>query len=105
MALRVIDYSSEIASGRLILCVGPDAWNDLSAFLRVNEGYVAPDRVMNWPWFTPAETASISERLGRIATQIETERAERIRKYAAQPAARDVRVAIVSPDGIGPGAA
>jgi len=67
LALRLHDFSSPIAEGRLVFCGGPDPWSSLEAYLIRHPGYLVPDRVLCMPWFDPATVADVSRRLNDLS--------------------------------------
>ncbi|MEE8170256.1 MAG: glycosyltransferase, partial [Phycisphaerae bacterium] len=78
MVLQVHDFSAALQSGRLLLFGGDDAWIQLRSFLEGNPGYLAPERLLNWPWFTPADVSDATARLADIGAAVHRRRAERI---------------------------
>ncbi len=76
MALHLHDFSAAIDAGRLCLFVGESAWDELRRFLQSNPGYLAPDRILAWPWFDPREVARLTQRLADINKAVARQRAE-----------------------------
>lgn len=70
LALRLHDFSVEIAAGRIVLCAGDDPWAQLRQFLIENHGYLVPDRVLCRPWYEQAYVTELSRRLEGLANEV-----------------------------------
>ncbi len=75
LALQLRDFSQELRQGRLLLFVGSDPWGEMLDFLCNNAGFLTPERVLCWPWFTSADIAAVSDRLLAVSTEVATRRA------------------------------
>lgn len=99
--LRLYDFSAELLQGRLLLFVGPDAWQGLERFLVEHDGYVEPLRILSWPWFDAPQVAEVSQRLSGINSRLAAHRAAEFgvsvaRKPLAKPKAQKPIVAVLS---------
>lgn len=106
MVLRLHDFAADIDAGRLCVFAGPRAWEQLADFMRAREGYLAPDRVVSWPWYEPGDVAEISNRLSRLSDEAAKSRHSAIE--TARGAARAaVRLLLLAPEAreTGPGVA
>lgn len=118
LVLHLYDFADAIRAGRLLLFVGDRAWEDLPAHLREHDGYLAPERLLNWPWFTPADVAHATERLSQLSAAMARHRAESLQALArcdspsptadsspgvdaANATRRRIRLAIYCPQGDG----
>lgn len=121
LVLRVHDFADAIRAGRLLLFVGQSAWEDLSAYLLDHDGYLASERLLNWPWFTPSDVSQATERLSRLSAALARFRADQrqallhAHRSSLQPSAalplrdhpaatdsrRPVRLAVYCPHGDG----
>jgi hypothetical protein len=79
MALRLHDFSRDLAARRLWPLVGEAAWEQLRAALLAEPGLLPPDRVLAWPWFTPAESHDLRTRLTTLATEVGRHRENALR--------------------------
>ncbi len=66
LALRVHDFSAAFREHRLLVFTGPDGWAHLGQFLIENDGYLAPERMLSWPWFDAQVIADVSQRLADV---------------------------------------
>ncbi|MFH1420274.1 MAG: glycosyltransferase [Planctomycetota bacterium] len=66
LTLRVYDFSAALRDHRLLVFTGPDAWTHLGQFLVENDGYLAPERMLSWPWFDAKRIAEVSHRLAEV---------------------------------------
>ncbi len=80
LALRLHDFSAEIAAGRIVLCAADDPWAQLQDFLRDNPGYLVPDRVLCRPWFEQAYVSELSGRLERLANEARRQEGTKARR-------------------------
>jgi len=100
LVLHVVDLSAAIAARRLILILDQDPWAVLRSFLRNNPGFLAPQRVLAWPWLTRDEHQEIATRINALAAEITAERDEsaaRLRSKLRPPSASaGTIIAIVS---------
>lgn len=78
LSLRLHDYSDDLRRGRLLIFAGPDAWRQLESFLFVHDGFLTPERVLSWPWFTPVDIEHISRTLSELASRVAQHRAGRL---------------------------
>ncbi len=65
-ALSLHDFSADLARRRLVIFTGPRAWDDCCSFLLDHPGFLAPERMLGWPWFDPKTIAELSARLGAL---------------------------------------
>lgn len=103
MILRVIDLSAAISAQRLVMLTADDGWRQLRNFLDAHAGFLAPSRVLAWPWFTNDQHHVIAARLTKLATELSADRdAElaRIRTRSAAPEGNAVAVVSLSPQPI-----
>ncbi len=85
LALSLHDFSIALARRRLVIFTGLRAWDDCRSFLLDHPGFLAPERMLGWPWFDPRTIADLSARLG--ALQADSARArERFAAGRAQDA-------------------
>lgn len=75
LALRLVDFSRDAIAGRFVLLAGPDPWDDLADFLRQNDGYLTPERVLAWPWFEAGDIADVTARLHQVGRDLNRDRA------------------------------
>ncbi len=54
-ALMLYDFTVAGREGRLVLCVGPAAWEQLRRFLAACPGYLPPERTLALPWIDAAQ--------------------------------------------------
>jgi hypothetical protein len=85
-ALRLHDWSPAIAAGRLVLLLCP--LEQLAArlidWLDRHGGHLCPDRIMMWPWSTPAELAACRSAVQQAYEQTERRRADALARAAAE---------------------
>ena len=62
-ALMLYDMAATALAGRLILCVGPTAWDQMGAFLESQPGYLPPERTLALPWIDAAQMRSIQQHM------------------------------------------
>lgn len=79
LALRLFDYSDEIRAGRLVLFTGDRAWEELRGFLCEHPGYLEPQRILSWPWFTSELIGEVTARLGEVNSTLAASRGKRSR--------------------------
>ncbi len=93
--LSLHDFSRDIRRRRLLLFVGPSAWDKAARFLTEHAGFLLPDRVLAWPWMDKSEVHNVSQRLTALQADV-----NRARQSAPPPAVaapkRSPRVWIVS---------
>lgn len=99
--LRLYNFSREIREGRLLLFIGPNAWQDLERFLTENDGYREPQRILSWPWFDRPQIAEITQRLTEMNARLAAHRAGGLaaclsRKPVSTNAPTPPRLAILS---------
>ena len=82
-ALRLHDLSRLIRRGRLLLFVGPDAWDRLVHHLVDRPGFLPPERALAWPWFSRTDVRALSERISSMLSEV----GERRNENAADPGA------------------
>lgn len=75
--LGLHDFAADIDRRRLTLFTGPEAWEDGRAFFLSEEGFLAPRRMLAWPWFDPETIALASDRLAAVQTAVAEDRAAR----------------------------
>jgi len=80
LVLRLHDFSRDVEAGRLVLLNGPDAWDQYRRFLLQHDGYLVPERILSWPYFSTATAMDISSRVSLINSGVEAARAENFRK-------------------------
>lgn len=76
-ALSLHPLADVIRQQRLLLFVGPDAWDHLVEHLIESPGFLVPDRTLAWPWFNRADVRTLTERLTAIPARVAKERNER----------------------------
>ena len=88
-ALQLRDFAADIDRRRLLVFVGPSAWDECRQFLTQHEGFLLPERILSWPWFEPETAAFASNQLAAIQTSVAKHRTESrpvaVVKTAAQP--------------------
>lgn len=77
LAICLHDFAADLERGRLLIFAGSGAWDDLHRFLLEQNGYLAPDRVLSWPHFSPSDVHAISTRLTAISQDVAVQRAAR----------------------------
>ncbi len=77
LILRLYDFSADLAAGRLLIFAGPQAWHDCRDFLIRRDGYLPPERVLAWPWFTPEHVAHVQQQAAWLHREMATGRATR----------------------------
>lgn len=106
LALRLHDYSAELASRRVAFIFGPlnQLGTSLSNFLLANEGYLITERVMRWPWLTDEQVQQLQRDIEYAAGKASSARAaamnevqEQWRKLKPNPQADVPRVAVITP--------
>ena len=101
-SLRLHDFTSDIRRRRLLLFAGPGAWRECGDFLAEHRGFVAPTRVLHWPWFDRETVAHIAMQLTSLQADVARRRAEtkalgkRPRLNGPKPVASIARVAVLS---------
>lgn len=105
LVLTLHDFSQSIAEGRLCLFGGDTAWDDLEAHLLENAGYLVPDRIVSWPWFSPRDVADISDRLTRTAGAVTAHRRKQLDAARQAGPRHDADLLILAPESAGDGAA
>jgi len=102
LSLRLHDFASETAAGRVVLCAGEDPWAQLGQFLIDNSGYLTPDRMLCRPWYEQAYVSELSGRLERLAGEVDRARlGAKARRHEGTKARREgdvqeFRIALVS---------
>ncbi len=96
-ALSLHPFADMLRQRRLLLFVGPDAWDHLVDFLIESPGYLIPDRTLAWPWFNRGDVRLLTERLTAIPPRVTQARIENAaRDPEAQGAGNALRVFIGS---------
>jgi hypothetical protein len=90
LILRLHDLAADLGGERLVLtaCDAGDLSGKLLAWLDRHPGHLCPDRMMMWPWQTPAEIAPLRAALEAVYRQIEERRAAALndtRRRLAEP--------------------
>lgn len=67
-ALMLYDFTDAAAAGRLVLCVGHDAWDQLRGFLAECRGYLPPERTLALPWIDATQMRTIQAELQALQT-------------------------------------
>ncbi len=96
MVLRVVDLSAALAAQRLVLMVGEDGWSRLQQFLTANPGFLAPQRVLAWPWLTRDAQHDVASRLTTLAANISAARETPAQRNTASAPRTGQAIAIVS---------
>ena len=65
LALRLRDFSQDLALGRLVLLLGPDPAELFQEFLTNNPGYNIASQAMIWTWLTTQENKIYADELSR----------------------------------------
>ncbi|MCB9853761.1 MAG: hypothetical protein H6819_11740 [Phycisphaerales bacterium] len=73
---RLHDLSAMIRRRRLLVFVGPDAWDHLVEHLVEFPGYLTPERSLAWPWFSRADVRTLAERITRMQARVSERRLE-----------------------------
>ncbi len=81
LVLRLHDFSEAMARRRLLFFVGPESWEKLRDFLLAHDGFLSPDRVLAWPWFTQSVISETTDRLAAIHSAVAQSRAEKAAQY------------------------
>jgi len=76
LVLHVHDFAAAMEQGRLVPIMGEDPGEALVRFLRDHEGYLAPERMLSWPWFEPQELGERTLLLQRALAQTNRHRSE-----------------------------
>lgn len=95
LAFRLHDFSAAIEAGQLRLFVGESAWDDLRGFLESHPGYLAPNRILAWPWFDAREVAQLTQRLGDINKVVAQRRSDALADIRTTPLPAERSNAIV----------
>jgi hypothetical protein len=102
LALRLYDVSAPLRSGRLVIIPEEDQVAALTDFLMAHPGYVAPSRLLAWPWMSPAqqqESRLIVERAATLAahasSQTATTLCDELRRLPPESAADLSRVVLL----------
>lgn len=91
LALRLHDLAAFIKQGRLPLIVGDDLGKGLVRFLTDHEGYLAPTRMLGWPWLQQADIDTIKGVLQRSASEASRLRSAELSAVVAETAGRCAR--------------
>ena len=83
LALRVHELTDPLRNGRLVLIVDADPGRALLAFLEGHEGYLAPERMVNWPWLASPAVNEARLILQRAASRIGRHRASALAECVA----------------------
>lgn len=75
LCLSLCDWTKDLRNGRLLPFIGPHAWEALRDFLIEHGGYLTPERVLAWPWFSTADVAQLTSRLTSVSSDVATQRA------------------------------
>ncbi|MBN1492351.1 MAG: hypothetical protein JXA69_20735 [Phycisphaerae bacterium] len=105
LALRLHDYADALRSRRLVLVLGqPETLeSEFTTFLRTNEGYLCPERLLVWPWQTPNDSQQLQAIVERSRNVVYAERSEALAALqrqrpaaSAEPFPESPRVAVVA---------
>jgi hypothetical protein len=81
LALGLHDFTEDIRRRRFLPFIGPEPWRMLGDFLTENLGFLAPERILSWPWLSSKEAAAFSEKLSLINRQVAQHRAAARSKF------------------------
>jgi len=94
-ALMLYDFTVAAREGRLVLCVGPDGWEQLRQFLAACPGYLPPERTLALPWIDAAQMRAIQAEMQALQATPVSNSGER-HPDAGERSTATKRVAFVS---------
>lgn len=104
LILRLYDWSTQIARGRLVFiaCQLDELTETLVNWLAEHPGHLCPERLMVWPWSTPPELAAIRSAVQNAYTDTDYRRTTRLADLRARltdkpPASAPPLVAVLAP--------
>lgn len=98
LVLQQHDYSAALRGGRLIPLADDDAWEQLRDYLFAHEGTLAPQRILAWPWFQPADSHAVQTHMSAIAGAVARQRETALQALLGEdfPPRDDDEVAIIA---------
>lgn len=76
-ALKLYDFAADIKKNRLLIFTGSEPWDDCREFLSKHDGFLAPERVLSWPWYEKEIVAYVSDRLTSLQSAVSEHRSSK----------------------------